>query len=385
MMPCQSPRVQDRSFPERVFRTAVMTSLSLLLLAVPLRAQDEAASSLLGGAYPRINVAAGYALDHDWPHADCREHWGAMSGLTIDAQDRIWTLNRGEVPVQVFDRQGQLLAAWGQGRFTRPHQIRIDPEGAIWIVDAGSHLVQKFTEQGDLLLTLGTAGVAGDDSAHFDGPTDIAITPDGDLFVSDGYGNNRIVHFDATGRFLKTWGRLGSNPGEFSLPHAIALNSRGSLYVADRNNARVQIFDPQGRFLDEWRDLLVPWGLWITDRDEVYACGSSPMRWPGKLPIPGMVLGVPPKDQLVMRFDPEGRLRRLWTFPMPDGEETHPGELDWVHTVAVDSQGDLYLGDIQGQRAQRFTSLDSEAPTAAGGFAGNQPKRDESIRPASNP
>lgn len=357
----------------------------LLIVAIPCAAQERSGSSLFGGAYPRINVAAGYEHDPGWPREDCSAGWGAMSGIAIDADDRVWTLNRGATPVQVFDRDGTLVDSWGEGAFVMPHQIRIGPDGSIWIADAGSHVVQKFTTAGELLLTLGTSGVAGDDSTHLDGPTDVAITPAGEIFVADGYGNNRVVHFDPAGRYLTAWGRLGAARGEFSLPHAIALDSRGRLYVADRNNARVQVFDQSGRFLDEWRDLLVPWNLWITDRDELYACGSSPMRWPGRLPIPGVVLGVAPKDQLVMRFDPDGRMRALWTFPMPDGGEPHPGELNWVHAIAVDSHGHLFLGDIQGRRAQRFEHLPGEEPPQAGGLADSLPRRDDAVRPAANP
>ena len=123
--------------------------------------------------------------------------------------------------------------------------------------------------------------------------------------------------------------------------------------MADRNNARVQVFDQAGRFLDEWRDLLVPWHIVVTERDEIYVCGSSPMRWP-KLPIPGLIVGIPPKDQLIMVFTPDGRVTRLWTFPK--GQRS--GELDWVHALAVDRQGNLYLGDIQGRRAQKFLRLE---------------------------
>ena len=218
-------------------------------------------------------------------------------------------------------------------------------------------------------MTLGTVGEPGEDSTHLNRPTDVAVAPGGDTFVTDGYGNNRVVHFDERGQFVGTWGSLGSGPGQFSLPHSIALDSQGRLFVADRNNARVQVFDQAGRFLDEWRDLLVPWHIVITDRDEIYVCGSSPMRWP-KLPIPGLIVGIPPKDQLVMVFTPDGRATRLCTFPK--GQRS--GELDWVHALAVDRRGNLYLGDIQGRRAQKFVRLDPagrEGPIAKDGAAQN--------------
>src|SRR5262249_23940431 len=131
------------------------------------------------------------------------------------------------------------------------------------------------------------------------------------------------------------------------------------LYVADRGNARVQVFDPAGRFLEEWRNLLIPWDIWITPDDQIYVCGSSPMRWgPTQYLRP---LGIPPMDQLVMKFDLAGKALELWTFPLGGVGDApkQPGELIWVHGMAVDSRGDLYLGDIVGRRAQKFRRLDA--------------------------
>ena len=321
--------------------------------AAPASGQTETATAFGLAQYPRNDLAVGYEVDALWPRRPLRHPWGEVSGVAVDRRGRIWSLDRGDVPVQVFDREGQLLQAWGQGRFRRPHQIELDRQGNVWVVDAGAHVVSKFTAEGKPLLTLGTPGTPGDDNRHFNQPTDLAITPQGHLFVSDGYGNNRVVHFDADGRYVHSWGYLGSGPGQFSLPHAIAIDSRERLYVADRNNARVQVFDQRGAFLAQWCNLVVPWHIEIARDDSVYVCGSSPMRW-GKLPLPGVVLGVPPKDQLVMRLDTAGRVRELWTFPL--GKD-RAGELEWVHGLAVDVRGDLYLGDIQGRRLQRFVRL----------------------------
>jgi len=302
-----------------------------------------------------------------------------MAGIAIGPGDQIWTFNRGAMPVQVYTPDGKFVRSWGQGDFREPHQVRIDPKGNVWLVDSGLHVVKKFTSEGKLLLTLGTPGEPGEDSTHLNRPTDVAVSAAGAVFVSDGYGNNRVVHFDERGGFVKSWGGLGVGPGEFSLPHSIALDSRGRLFVADRNNARVQVFDQTGLFLDEWRDLMVPWHIVVSDRDLVYVCGSSPMRWP-KLPIPGLIVGIPPKDQLIMVFAPDGRAKELWTFPK--GQK--PGELDWVHALAVDRQGNLYLGDIQGKRAQKFLRLaaSSRSPEVA---KKGLPKLDEPIQRTSKP
>jgi len=323
-------------------------------------------------SYPRVNLAIGYDADPKWP-VDRNHAWGAMAGIALDASEHIWLFNRGDVPVQVYTAAGKLVRSWGRGQFREPHQVRIDGEGNAWLVDSGLHVARRYNPDGKLLLTLGRFDEAGDDSAHFNRPTDVAVTREGEIFVADGYGNNRIVHFDKQGRFVKTWGELGSRRGMFSLPHSIAADSHGRLYVADRNNARIQVFDQAGRCLDEWRDLMVPWHIVVTEQDEIYVCGSSPMRWP-KLPIPGLLVGIPPKDQLVLVFAPDGRVKRLWSFPK--GQQL--GELDWVHGLAVDRRGNLYLGDIQGKRAQRF--LRTEAVDFDGVFANEQrPRSDAAI------
>jgi DNA-binding beta-propeller fold protein YncE len=232
--------------------------------------------------------------------------------------------------------------------FETVHHIRIDSSGHIWISDAAQHTVHKFAPEGKLLLTIGVSGEAGNDETHLNRPTDMAISPVGEVFVADGYGNNRVVHFDAKGRFVKSWGRMGTGPGEFSMPHSIAMDSKGQLYVAGRNNNRIQVFDQNGRLLRTFPQVMVPWNILITPKDEVYVCGSSPMRW-GDRPS----LGVPPKDQMVMKFDTSGRLLELWTFPV--GEK--PGELNWLHGIAIDAAGDLYLSDIMGERIQKFVRL----------------------------
>ncbi len=378
-MPVQAPSLAGRFQPNGF----AMRRLWLVVLAATLSGEVTAQDARLDqrasrASYPRVNLAIGYDVDRTWPDERDRG-WGAMAGIALDAAGQIWLFNRGDVPVQVYTAAGKLVGSWGRGQFREPHQVRVDGEGNVWLVDSGLHVVRKCTQDGKPLLTLGTLDQAGEDSAHFNRPTDVAITREGEIFVADGYGNNRIVHFDKEGRFIKTWGELGSRRGMFSLPHSIAADSRGRLYVADRNNARIQVFDHAGRCLDEWRDLMVPWHVVVTEQDEIYACGSSPMRWP-RLPIPGLLVGIPPKDQLVMVFAPDGRVKRLWGFPK--GQQS--GELDWVHGLAVDRQGNLYLGDIQGKRAQRFLRIAAVDPD--GVFADEQrPKGDKAIQRAGKP
>ncbi len=277
-----------------------------------------------------------------------------MRGLTIDRQERIWTLNNGEQVVQVYSTDGKYLFGWGEGLFKSAHGVRIAPDGSVWIVDAQDHTVRKFDEKGHLLLTLGTLNEIGEDEKHFNKPTDVAITPSGEVFVADGYINNRIVHFDARGRFIKAWGKRGLGVGELNLPHGIALDSKGRLYVVERNNARIQVFDQNGKSLGLWSNLLIPWGIHITPRDEVYVCGSSPMPYTGFEGNGRKMLGVPPKDQLVMKFDTTGRVLELACFPQGAQHDWRPGQLIWVHSIAVDHGGNLYLGDVYAPHAQKF-------------------------------
>lgn len=302
--------------------------------------------------YPKTNMAVGYRVDESWPARPLPAAWGGVSAVAVDSLDQVWIFNRGEIPVQAFSRDGKRIAAWGQGLFSGPHGLRLDRDGNLWVTDVQLHVVQRFTPKGELLLTLGTRGEPGEDERHFNRPTDVAPAPDGGIVITDGYVNNRLVHFDAAGRFVKSQGRLGSRPGEFSLPHAAVFDSRGRLYVCDRNNARIQVFERDGTFLAEWRNLVIPWGICVTRRDEILVCGTSPARWGQE-----RILGSPPSDQLVMKFTADGHMQELWAFPLGREGKERPGELNWLHGIAVDSHDDLYLGDIKGCRVQRFLRL----------------------------
>lgn len=325
------------------FRFSLATvAIGILAAVSSLSAADK--------VYPRVNLAASFAVDPAWPQRPADMKWGAVSGVAVDAKDQVYVFTRGDQPVQVYDADGKFVRAWGKDLIKSSHHIRIDREGNVWTADIVDHTIRKFTPEGKLLMTLGTPGAAGRDQSHFDKPTDIAVTPAGDIFVSDGYGNDRIVHFDRDGKFVKEWGELGTKPGQFSIPHSIVVDSKGQLYVADRNNARIQVFDQSGKFLDEWRNVLVPWGLCILKNDDVWACGSSPMVWREK----DKGLGVPPKDQVFMRFNTDGKLLQLWTVPKGADNLERPGDCNWVHCIAADSHGNLYVGDIMGKRAQKF-------------------------------
>ena len=295
--------------------------------------------------------------DPAWPQKPESFAWGAMSGVTVDDHDRIYVFNRSEPTVQVYGADGALIRSWSTANPEGTHFIKLDPDGNVWVADFRSHIVQKFTPAGKLLLTLGEAGQSGCDESHFAGPTDIAFLPSGDVFISDGYGNRRVVHFDKQGHFVKAWGEEGTGPGQFALPHAIAIDSKARLYVADRNNARIQVFDTEGKLLDVWDDLLMPWGFAMTEDDELWVCGASRVRKPGN---DGWVV-IPPPDQLLMKLNAAGELLLRVTLDKIAVAPGKLGEVDWLHTIAVDSKENIYLGDIQGKRIQKF-SLHHAAP-----------------------
>ncbi|MGA2258130.1 MAG: peptidyl-alpha-hydroxyglycine alpha-amidating lyase family protein, partial [Thermoguttaceae bacterium] len=248
-------------------------------------------SSMSLPSYPRVNMSTWYEADPAWPQRPKNITWGPMSGVAVDRQDNVWVLSRSNPAVQVYRPDGKFLFSWGEGVIGTGHMLTLDHQGNVWVAEASRHVVLQLTPKGELLRTLGTPGEPGCDERHFNRPTDVAVTPEGEVFISDGYSNARVVHFDRSGKFVKAWGTLGTAPGELSLPHAIALDSRGRVYVADRNNARIQVFDQDGKSLDQWRNIIVPCAFWMTKDDELWVCGSSPMPWRPE----DNVLGYPPK------------------------------------------------------------------------------------------
>ncbi|MFZ2146394.1 MAG: peptidyl-alpha-hydroxyglycine alpha-amidating lyase family protein [Sedimentisphaerales bacterium] len=291
-----------------------------------------------------------YVVDVTWPQKPDHFKWGQMPGITVDNQDQVYIFTRSQPAVQVYKADGTFLRAWNVEDFAGAHYIRIGPAGNVWTANIASHVVRKYSPEGKLLLTLGQPGRAGSDSGHFDRPTDIAVLPTGDIFVSDGYGNRRVVHFDAAGKYIDQWGQEGTEPGRFALPHSIVADSEGRLYVADRENSRIQVFDTKGKLLAVWADLITPWGLWLTKGNELWVCGSSPVR-----DDTGKWLVYPPLDQILMKLSLKGEVLLrvpLQKTAVPPGK---PGELNWVHGIAMDLQGNLYLSDIQGSRAQKFS------------------------------
>lgn len=212
-----------------------------------------------------------YQLLRNWPNLPDSFKLGNPTGIGIDTNQNIFIFHRadrawpliGSMPdtyissktILMLDRDsGKILNSWGDSLFIMPHGLTVDMNNNIWVTDVGLHQVFKFSHEGNLLMSLGEAKIPGNDSSHFNLPTDVAVTKNGSFYVSDGYGNSRVVKFSSTGQYLFEWGKKGDKEGEFNLPHAIDLDNKGNLYVADRENSRVQVFAPTGKFIKQWTD-----------------------------------------------------------------------------------------------------------------------------------
>lgn len=205
---------------------------------------------------------ARYEVDENWGRDSLGSEFGVINGIAVDAQDRIYIATRQPVPsVLVFDPDGDFITSWGKEIFQKVggiHGIKINREDEVFITDIEDHLVHQFTTDGELVMTLGERGQVGAPDMPFNRPTMAAANPEGDIFVSDGYGQFRIHRFSRDGERICSWGSQGTGPGEFALPHGINVDPRGRVLVADRENGRVQIFDQDGKFVEEWSALKPP-------------------------------------------------------------------------------------------------------------------------------
>ncbi|HWW82659.1 MAG TPA: peptidyl-alpha-hydroxyglycine alpha-amidating lyase family protein [Vicinamibacterales bacterium] len=232
------------------------------------------AAQLIQGS--SAGAASPYQVVPGWGQLAPPLKWGEVPNVAIDPKGTVFVFTRSEPPVVELNAEGKVLKTWGQGMFVWPHGIRFDRDGNLWITDGraangNGQMVYKLSSDGSkILMTLGTKGVSGDGPNEFNGVTDVAIAPNGDIFVSDGHVNSRIVKFTQDGKFIKTWGKKGTGPGEFNLPHSLAFDSRGRLLVADRSNKRIQLFDQEGNFLEEWRQFGEASGIFIMPDDTLY-------------------------------------------------------------------------------------------------------------------
>ena len=282
---------------------------------------------VVGAGDFRYEVAEGWGeLPEGWTFTQ-------VAGVVADSQDRIYVFNRGDHPVIVFDRDGRFLNSWGEGIFKAAHGIHMERNKHIYLVDYGDHTVRKFTLDGKLEMTLGTEGVKGLDGDPFDRPTDVALSSSGEIYVSDGYGNSRVHKYSPEGKLLMSWGVPGKDVAQFDLPHGIFVDTQDRVYVADRQNHRIQIFTPQWEFITQWTGFQQPNTLFIDRDDNVY---------------------VPELQHRMSILNLDGDLLARW------GEEPgrEPGMFLAPHTACTDSRGDLYVGEVlEGKRIQKFARL----------------------------
>ena len=262
------------------------------------------------GPSPRNDLPQLYRTTRDWGELPAGVTWAAVTAVEPAPDGSIYVVHRcfenscagrPEAPILKYDADGRLLASWGQGLFVFPHGATVDRNGNLWVTDARGdaagrgHQVFKFSPEGAVLMTLGRAGVAGSEPGLFDQPTDVVVAPNGDIFVTDSHRNgrhNRVVKFAADGTYVADWGRKGAGPGEMSEPHTIAMDSRGRLFVGDRENNRIQIFDQNGTFIAAWRQFGRPSGIFITADDTIYVTDSESGPDTGAGELPGIRKGV---------------------------------------------------------------------------------------------
>jgi DNA-binding beta-propeller fold protein YncE len=241
----------------------------------------------------------------------------------------------------MLDRQtGKILSSWGGNVFVMPHGLTVDKDNNVWVTDVGLHQVFKFSHEGKLLMRLGEAKIPGNDSLHFNRPTDVAVAADGSFYVSDGYRNSRVVKFSRSGKYLFEWGKKGSKPGEFNIPHAIDLDAKGNVYVADRQNNRIQEFDAKGKFLKEWKNRSFA-NLYSVTINKI----NQHLLAVDYLIIMDTII----KGSDIIEFNSEGNL--IGQFGRSG---SYNGPLCRYHDICVDNEGNIYVGDILGNRVQKF-------------------------------
>jgi DNA-binding beta-propeller fold protein YncE len=294
--------------------------------------------ALRGNYFPEVATMAfgrgkyTYEVVEGWGKLPAGWSFGWIPAVAVDSRDRVYVYSRSEHPMVVFDRDGNFLTAWGEDVLKDAHGLFIDRNDILWCVERDTHCVHKMTTEGKLLMTIGIPGVPGEDGKPFRKPTDIAFSSTGEIFISDGYGNSRIHKYSPDGTLLKSWGRPGTGPGEFNLPHGVRVDRHDRVLVCDRENNRIQIFNTEGEYQTEWRGFLQPDFLYIGPDDTLY---------------------VAELQQRVTVLSPEGERLADWGGGV---KSTKPGEfLACPHGIWGDSRGDLYVGEVQADgRLQKF-------------------------------
>lgn len=273
-----------------------------------------------------------YKVQENWWTLPDGWEFGWIPAVAVDSQDRVYVYSRSEHPMVVFDKDGNFLTSWGDDILKDAHGIFIDADDNIYCVERETHVMHKFTTDGELQMTIGTMDKPGAEGEPFNLPTDFALGPDGEMYISDGYGNARIHKYSPDGELIKSWGKPGRGPGEFDLPHCVRVDPRNRVMVADRENNRIQFFTLDGEYIEEWTDLLQPDTIYIDEDDLVY---------------------IAELEQRVSIMTLDGEIVSQWSS---ERGSTIPGEfLACPHGIWLDSQGDIYVGEVQADaRLQKY-------------------------------
>tara|TARA_B100000949_G_scaffold14104_1_gene10873 strand:+ start:773 stop:1720 length:948 start_codon:yes stop_codon:yes gene_type:complete len=301
----------------------------------------------LGTAEYTYEVAEGWGkLPDGWSFKEA-------AAVGVDSKDNVYVFNRGEHPVIIFDREGNFLSSWGEGVFPRAHGVTMGPDDTIFLTDDGDHTMRHCTLDGKVLMTLGISGkpapfMSGD---PFNRCTHLAIDPsNGDFFISDGYGNARVHKYSPDGKLLLSWGESGTGPGQFNIAHNIATDKDGWVYVADRENQRMQVFDRNGKFETQWINMAKPCGLFIDQSSELVYVGELGVA----IGPNSQAYGLGPRVSIM---DTKGNtLARLGDGP----EGINPGQFTAPHGVCVDSHGDIYVGEVAWTHSRRYANPPDE-------------------------
>lgn len=256
---------------------------------------------------------------------------GQCSAVAVNSDGDIYLFHRGKRPIIRFNSKGEYEHAWGDGMFHTPHGLRIDRDDNVWVTDAGKHRVYKFDGDGKLLLALGT-GKPGTAIDQFNRPTDIAFGPKGEFYVSDGYGNSRVMKFSASGKFLGSWGSRGKKPGEFHLPHSIVIDRQNRVVVGDRENNRIQVFTSEGVHVAT-REGFAPYGLAFDKAGNLFVADG--------------------RANQVLQLGSDGKVVRRW-----GSRGIAPGQFHMPHMLCFDRDGNLLVAEVNGQRLQRLERVE---------------------------
>ena len=298
-----------------------------------------------------------YILVNDWPNLPDNFTLGSPTGLGKDTNGNIIVFHRSgrtwdSMPIShlplitkntistIDAKTGEILKSWGKNLFIMPHGLEVDNHNNIWVTDCGLHQVFKFDSDGNLLMTLGEAKVSGNDSLHFNLPTDVAVSKDGSFYISDGYENSRVAKFSKEGKYLFEWGEFGNEKGEFNIPHGIDLDYEGYVYVADRENNRIQKFDAQGNFIALWQNKITEQLYSVTiDNENNHLFGIDYMT----------VNDTVVKGSDIFRFDLNTNLQIQF-----GRTGFYDGSISRYHDIQIDDEGSIYVGDILGNKIQKF-------------------------------